>query len=185
MNEQQDLILYAAALAKAQGFDAAAPLDCSTIVLLDEVRAMCAENVCGMYGHNWACPPGCGSLDACREKLAGYTSGILVQTIGELEDSLDYEGMMAAQKRHQENFSALCETLRSENPELLALGAGCCTICAKCTCPDQPCRFPEKRISSMEAYGIMVNDICKANGLSYYYGTDKISYTSCFLLVKH
>ncbi len=184
MMEQNEIISHAAALAKAQGFDAAGPLDCSTIVLLDEVRAMCAENVCGKYGHSWACPPGCGGLDECRERLSGYTGGILVQTIGELEDSLDYEGMMAAQARHQEHFTALCETLRSAYPGLLALGAGCCTICAKCTCPDQPCRFPEKRISSMEAYGIMVNDICKANNMSYYYGSNRISFTSCFLLVK-
>lgn len=27
-----------------------------------------------------------------------------------------------------------------------------------------------------------VLEVCKANGLTYYYGADKMAYTSCFLL---
>ena len=34
----------------------------------------------------------------------------------------------------------------------------------------------------MEAYGMLVLEICKKNGLTYYYGADKMAYTSCFLL---
>ena len=37
-------------------------------------------------------------------------------------------------------------------------------------------------ISSMEAFGMLVLEVCKANGLSYYYGSDKMAYTGCFLL---
>ncbi|MEF2837758.1 MAG: DUF2284 domain-containing protein [Oscillospiraceae bacterium] len=48
--------------------------------------------------------------------------------------------------------------------------------------PDAPCRFPDKQIASMEAYGMLVLEICKSNGLQYYYGADKMAYTSCFLL---
>ena len=29
---------------------------------------------------------------------------------------------------------------------LTPLEAGCCTICAKCTYPDKPCRYPSKRL---------------------------------------
>ena len=67
---------------------------------------------------------------------------------------------------------------------VLALGAGCCTQCGECTYPHAPCRFPEKMISSMEAFGILVLEVCQANGLPYYYGSDKIAYTSCFLLAE-
>ena len=74
------------------------------------------------------------------------------------------------------------EALRPLYPKLLPLGAGCCTRCKDCTYPDAPCRFPEKMVSSMEAYGMLVLEICKANGLSYYYGADTMTYTSCFLL---
>ena len=65
---------------------------------------------------------------------------------------------------------------------MLALGAGCCTQCAVCSYPDSPCRFPEKMVSSMEAYGMLVLEVCQKNGMAYYYGPNTIAYTSCFLL---
>ena len=37
-------------------------------------------------------------------------------------------------------------------------------------------------MASMEAYGLLVLEVCKANGLQYYYGSDKMAYNSCFLL---
>ena len=62
-----------------------------------------------------------------------------------------------------------------------APGAGCCTICAKCTYPDKPCRYPSKRLSSMEAFGLFVSDICARSGLGYNYGPRTMTYTSCLL----
>ena len=50
------------------GFSHIAPLKCSTIELLPEVRQMCEANTCGMYGKRWSCPPGCGLKD-CRNWL--------------------------------------------------------------------------------------------------------------------
>jgi predicted metal-binding protein len=164
------------------GFTHSVPMDCSTIELLEEVRQMCAQNTCGQYGHNWACPPGCGSLEECRERVAGYQHAILVQTVGELEDSMDFESMKEAEQRHKKAFLELADQLRASWPRLLPLGAGCCKICKTCAYPDEPCRFPEKRISSMEAYGMVVSDMCKKNQLAYYYGPNTIAYTSCFLL---
>ena len=35
---------------------------------------------------------------------------------------------------------------------------------------------------SMEAYGLMVADVCALAGLKYYYGPNSISYTSCILI---
>jgi hypothetical protein len=34
----------------------------------------------------------------------------------------------------------------------------------------------------MEAYGLLVTQICTDNGMKYYYGPDTLAYTSCFLL---
>lgn len=34
----------------------------------------------------------------------------------------------------------------------------------------------------MEAFGILVLEVCRKNDLTYYYGSDKMAYTSCFLL---
>lgn len=54
-------------------------------------------------------------------------------------------------------------------------------MCAKCTYPDKPCRYPSKRLSSMEAFGLFVSDICARSGLGYNYGPRTMTYTSCLL----
>ena len=74
------------------------------------------------------------------------------------------------------------KALNDRGVEALAAGAGCCTVCRECTYPDAPCRFPEQKMSSMEALGMLVLEVCKANGLPYFYGENTIAYTSCFLL---
>ena len=164
------------------GFTHAAPLDPVTIELKQEVRDMCARNTCGQYGKRWSCPPGCGELDAMREKIAGYQHGILVQTVGELEDDFDVEVMMDTEKAQKANVYTLQERLLEKYPKVLAIGSGCCTHCKVCTYPDEPCRFPEKQLASMEAYGMLVTEVCKANDMKYYYGPCTIAYTGCFLI---
>ena len=169
------------ALAKEIGFEQAGPLDPATIELKEEVREMCASGKCAMYDKRWSCPPGCGTLDECRELLKGYTRGILVQSVGELEDNFDIETMMETEAAHKERFYSMRKALLERGVEALAAGAGCCTICPECTYPDAPCRFPEQKMSSMEALGMLVLEVCKANDMRYFYGENTIAYTSCFL----
>ena len=59
------------ALAQSIGFEHAGPLDPATIELKEEVREMCASGKCAVYDKRWSCPPGCGTLDECRELLKG------------------------------------------------------------------------------------------------------------------
>ena len=162
------------------GFTHIAPLRADTLRPQEEVREMC--RACKVYGTCWSCPPGCGSLEDCRAKIALYSEGILVQTVGELEDDMDGEGMMETERLHKAHFLTLYEDLRPRYPQLLALGAGRCGQCRVCPCPDAPCRFPDRMVSSMEAYGILVSQTCRDNSLGYYYGPRTIAYTSCFLL---
>ena len=169
------------ALAKEIGFEQAGPLDPATIELKEEVREMCASGKCAMYDKRWSCPPGCGTLDECRDLLKGYTRGILVQSVGELEDNFDIETMMETEAAHKERFYAMRKALVEKGIDALAAGAGCCTICPECTYPDAPCRFPEEKMSSMEALGMLVLEVCKANDMRYFYGENTIAYTSCFL----
>lgn len=168
--------------ALAAGFTYVSKLNVDSIQLQDAVRDMCAANQCGQYGQNWSCPPACGSLDECRDRLKEYKKGILVQTVGKLEDIFDYDGMVAIEARHKEQFMKLHDILLSEFPHILPIGVGSCTRCEICSYPDEPCRMPDKCISSMEAYGMMVMQVCKDNGMGYYYGSDQLAYTSCYLL---
>ena len=142
---------------------------------------MCATNTCGKYGSNWACPPGCGELDECRAKVAPYKWGIIVQTSGQLEDSFDIETMMEAAESHKKRFSQAVDLMRGYDPDCLPMGAGGCNLCRKCTYPDEPCRFPDKAFTSMEAYGLFVAAECKKAGLEYNYGPNTLTYSSCIL----
>ena len=152
--------------------------------LRDKYRAMCADGRCGRYGHNWACPPGCGSIEAAARRIAGFDAGILVQTTGMLRDDFDYESIAATECAHKRRFADFARQMRRLHPGCLPLTAGSCTLCARCTYPDRPCRYPTKRLSSMEAYGLFVSDICTRSGLAYNYGPRTMTYTSCVLYNK-
>ncbi len=169
-------------LAKEGGFESAAPLDAAALDFMPEVRDMCSADRCHQYNKNWACPPACGTVDECAERAASFKEGLIVQTVGDVEDSFDFENMMAIAETHKDRFLALRDKLRENYPDLLAMGAGGCSICSTCTYPDKPCRFPDKAIPSMEAYGLLVNAVCTRSGLAYNYGTGKLAYTSCYLL---
>ncbi len=169
------------ALAKEFGFETAEPLKVETLTARQEVRDMCAANTCHGYGSNWSCPPNCGTIEQCAEKMGKFTRGILVQTVGELEDSWDIEGIQEITQTHSKRFRDIALRLGRENVTALPLTAGSCPICEKCSFPE-PCRFPGKSISSMEAYGLVVNEVCTANGVPYYYGSDKMAFCGCILL---
>lgn len=133
------------------GFTHVALLKSSTIELMPEVREMCEKNTCHMYNKRWSCPPGCGDLETCQKKISQYGEGIIVQTVGQLEDPMDGETMMETEAIHKETFYKFEKMLRKRWPGMLAIGAGCCTKCKECTYPDAPCRFPGQAFSSMEA----------------------------------
>jgi len=164
------------------GFSFVTPLDPATIHLRPEVREMCASDKCRGYNRNWTCPPAIGALEECRERISRYKRGIIVQTMGHLEDEFDIEGMGQISEKHKLNFAQFHDTLIKFFPDVLSLGAGGCTRCEECTYPDLPCRFPHLALSSMEAYGMVVSEVCRANNLLYNYGPSTLVFVGCYLL---
>lgn len=169
-------------LALEYGFDYAGPLNVSGLQVLQDVRDACAKNTCGQYGRTWGCPPAFGDLEESRKIIQKYKSGIIVQSVQELEDSFDFEGIAELGKRHSKNFKALMARLREDYPDLMPLGTGGCSNCKECTYPDAPCRFPDKLTYSMEGFGLFVSQVCKDNGLEYNHGRDTMTYSACFFL---
>lgn len=164
------------------GFDEVAQLDVSNIQLLPEVREMCAANRCGAYNKKWCCPPACGTLEECRERVSQHEAAIVMLTVTKLEDSFDFEGMQEGSRHHCGLFQKAMELLREQKVEFLPLGAGGCPGCKTCTYPDAPCRFPEKLTVPMGAYGMMVSDVCRACGLHYCGGSGTVTYVSMILI---
>ena len=162
------------------GFDHAAPLKTDTLTPQQAVRDMCQADTCRAYGKNWTCPPHCGDLSACEEKMKGYRFGLLLQTVGQLEKSIDTKAYRRTEQRHLEQFAALSSQIKAQFPHALCLGSGGCRVCKECAFP-QPCRFPDRAYGSMEGYGLFVTQVCRDNGLRYHHGEKTITYTACIL----
>lgn len=167
-------------IARDCGFINAVSLNVPGLQVMSMVRDACATGKCRAYNRNWTCPPFCGTLEECEERLRSHSRGILLQTVGQLEKTIDTRGYARVEKEHNAALRAFAEEIRKEYPDALCLGAGGCRICETCACPE-PCRFPEKALSSMEGYGLFVTQVCRDNDLKYYYGPKTIAYTACVL----
>ncbi len=169
------------ALALECGFNSVGDLDPSTIVVTEDVRSMCAADRCDKYGKSWSCPPACGDLEYWRGEIAKYKKGYILQYVGDREDSYDWEAMMEAADECKKAYLKYVKALNKEGLDYLFMSAGTCTVCEKCSYPDEPCRFPELMKPSMEACGIVVSKTCVDNDHPYNYGDEKIAYTCCIL----
>ncbi len=141
---------------------------------------MCEEDKCHAYNRNWTCPPNCGTIEECAEKMQAYEQGILLQTTGHMTKAIDSKCYRETEKRHLENFHRMVKEIRQIYPQALCLGAGGCRVCKTCAYPE-PCRFPELAYSSMEGYGLFVTQVCRDNHIPYYHGERTITYTACIL----
>lgn len=169
-------------LALECGFDHVGDLKSDTITVREEVRSQCAANTCQAYGTNWVCPPACGTIEECGAHIAQFKQGLIIQSTCELEDSFDFEAMMELAERHGASFDKFADLVREQYPKALVLGDGACKRCKKCTYPDEPCRFPERKSSAMEAYGMVVSEVCQKNDVPYYYGPGTLTYVGCILV---
>lgn len=167
--------------AKQLGFDVAVEIDPHILQPREDVRAMCAADKCGAYQKNWTCPPAVGTIAQCSDRIGQYSRGLLLQTVGQMTKVIDSRCYRESERRHLENLSAIGEELRMVHPDVLCLGAGGCRVCKRCAYPE-PCRFPGKAMSGMEAYGLFVTQVCRDAGVSYYHGERTITYTACILL---
>lgn len=167
-------------LALDSGFSHVGELDVDTIELKPEVRAMCNADKCNSYDKNWSCPPACGTLEECGQKIHKYKKGILLQTTGEV-DTMDYEEIVELSEAHQKHYGLFSKQLKKLCPEAMIIGDGTCKKCKTCTYPDQPCRFPNELTHSMEGLGMLVSEVCQKNNLPYYYGRGTLTYVGCVL----
>lgn len=117
------------ALALKAGASAAAAVAVADINFRREFREACAANSCGRYGACWMCPPAVGDIDEMIARARGYQTALVFQSIGQLEDSYDFEGMEAAGRVHHRLTRALAEKLLPALPGALVLGAGACGEC--------------------------------------------------------
>lgn len=151
--------------------------DVANITFSSEFRDACKQNMCGKYNRNWMCPPAVGEINYMMDEAKQYDKAVVFQTIFDLEDSYDFEGMTEAKKTHDSLILETIKYLKQLDSSALIMGAGSCTVCAECAMlSGESCKFPGLAFSSLEAYGIAVSELAKACRLNYINGVNTVTY---------
>jgi predicted metal-binding protein len=151
-------------------------IETSALVFSPELYKTCEANVCGNYNKCWTCPPVIGTLEEQREKIFRWKYALVFTTKFDLEDSFDFEGMEKAREIH----NGLTSDMRKQFGANPVYGAGGCGVCGTCSYPE-PCRFPERAVSAVEAAGINVTDLSRTAHLKYNNGPNTVTYFSMIL----
>lgn len=164
-------------LALDAGAKKATIIKADSVVLSASFRDICKSNSCGLYNRCWMCPPDIGEIETLMAEIRRYEHGLLYQTISEIEDSFDIEGMQEAGKSHawvSQRIEAFMMPILGKH---LHLSCGGCRLCERCAKVDGlPCRKPEQALPSMEGYGIDVYNTCKPTDLKYINGQNTVTY---------
>ena len=146
------------------------------LALHEEVRRACEANTCGSYGSCWACPPAVGTLGECRERCLRYERLQVFSRAYLLEDAFDFEGMADALADFKQRVIAVAPAIRAEAKSPLILSNEGCGLCARCTWPDAPCRFPDRCFHSIEGYGFVVSELARDAGIAYNNGPGTVTF---------
>jgi len=164
------------------GAHKAAVIDVDKITFDEILRSYCEANYCGSFGKNYACPPDVGTVRDVIDKARGFRKALIFQTIGQLEDSYDVEGMQEAARLHTNVSNLIEQDMRQQSTDILQLTVGGCTVCKECAIVgNQPCRFPDRAVSSLEAYCMNVSTLAKLCGMNYINGKDTVTYFGAYL----
>jgi len=142
------------------------------------IRWIC-ENECPMYGKSWACPPGVGSVDRCRQVCMAYDHCLLISSIVEVRDIADMEETLATRPEHEALTEQVRELMQQQGIDPFILSTEACTVCDRCAILEgEPCRFPEKMHPCVESHGINVVDVLEKRGLEFQFGANVVTWVS-------
>ena len=142
------------------------------------IRWIC-EHECPMYGKSWACPPGVGSVDTCRQVCMAYNHCLLISSIVEVRDIADMDETLATRPDHEALTEQVRGLMKQQGVDPFILSTEACTVCDRCAILDgQPCRFPEKMHPCVESHGINVVDVLERRGLDFQFGANVVTWIS-------
>lgn len=143
-----------------------------------EFRKLCEQNECGHYGKNWTCPPQVGSYEELKERTGRYKKGIVFQTVYNMSVSREPRKLRKAFRAHDKALKKIVEYLQKRYGirDMLRLGGGPCRYCEKCSAFDEePCRYPDHAVASLESYGIDVGALVTLCGMPYKFEKDIVT----------
>lgn len=154
-------------LAKAEGFSAAL-IPSEEIPVNPKFRIFCEENRCGRYGANYSCPPDCGTVEDMHQQILSEPMALIITSKWKINGYQDAAGIQHAKEGHNAGVRRLLAAVRQAGYEGFAAGYNGCQICKPCKrVNDEPCPFPEQRVSCMSAYCIDVSALSQRCGLEF------------------
>lgn len=144
----------------------------------ERVRWIC-EHECPMYGKTWACPPGVGSVQTCRERCLGYRECLMIATITEVTDISDIEETLATRPPHEKITNQVRDLMKEQGVSPYILSTEACALCSRCAIADGfPCRLPGKMHPCVESHGINVLGLLEEYGIAFQYGENVVTWVS-------
>ena len=143
-----------------------------SVATMKKCRELCAQNLCGAYGKTWGCPPGAGTEEECFRALGDFTNAaILIKEFDKI-DMKDHDLLKRLGGAHQDACRKFCNELRKDGCKAIAMTDGGCRYCGVCSYPDDPCRFPDQRVPSIAAYGIMMDEYMSSQNIDFRFRND-------------
>ena len=153
-------------------------IDPNELEFSDRIRWIC-QHECPMYGKSWACPPGVGTVEACKGKCLGFENCLMISTITEVADIADIHETLATRPEHEAVTNQVGEILRQLGEEPYILSTEACALCERCAILDgQPCRFPETMHPCVESHGINVVPMLESRELEFQFGANVVTWIS-------
>lgn len=153
-------------------------LDPKELEFSGRVRWVCQQE-CPMYGKSWACPPGVGSVDSCRDACLAYGHCLMIATVTEVDDIGDLSQTLATRPDHEAITNQVGEILKELGAKPYILSTEACAICPRCAILDrQPCRHPDRMHPCVESHGINVVPAMEENGLGFQFGSNTVTWIS-------
>jgi predicted metal-binding protein len=154
--------------------------DTKELVFTDRVRTVC-QIECPQYGKSWACPPGVGTVEACKDRCLAYPQGLLITTMTEVDDIANLRETLDTRAGHEELTREVRELFRQQGVEPYVLSTESCAVCEKCAYPDLPCRHPERMFPCVESHGILVTDLAERYNIAFQAGGNLVTWFSLLL----
>jgi predicted metal-binding protein len=170
-------------LANDLGIDTCIDFNIELLVPEERIRAFCLENKCHNYGKNYTCPPYVGSLQEIRLKLRNFQRGFLLQYSKAIDVKGDKEGVIQTKIDFHKKVIQMEEALKERGINTVwGMIGGNCELCDTCKAvTNEPCPYPDKARTSLEAIAIDVLTLLDKVGLDNDFHDDKITWTGCLL----
>ncbi len=155
-------------------------LESSELIFSERVRDICRKE-CPRYGTSWACPPGVGTVEQCREKCGQYEGMFVFTTIAEVSDIENMEETLRTRHGHEHITGQIRALFADCGLDTLALSGDSCARCEKCAYPDGACRYPDSMIPCIEGYGIVVPLLAEKAGIEFENGRNIVTWFGLIL----